>query len=96
MIKNTFSLQQISKTGNLDSTLITRQYKMKLMAQFMELKSDNPSLKQSEAAKKLGCSSSILHRYRQDINMLPPHRIPPSSHKRKQKISPREHDLERL
>ena len=65
------------------------------MAQFIELKSDNPLLKQPEAAKKLGSSSSFLQRYRQDINTLPPHRTPSSSHKRKQKISTREHDLER-
>ena len=35
-MKNTFSLDQISKTGNHDSNLINRQYKQDLMARFME------------------------------------------------------------
>ena len=34
---NTFSLERISKTGNLDSNLIVRQYKLNLMARFMEI-----------------------------------------------------------
>ena len=94
-MNNTFSLEQISKTGSLDSILITRHYKLDLRARFMEIKSPNPKLKQSELAKELRCSSSTLQRYRQDINMLSPYRILPNSHKRKQKISNREHDLDR-
>ena len=35
---NSFSLQQISRTGNIDSNLITRQYKLKLMVNFMRVK----------------------------------------------------------
>ena len=65
------------------------------MAQFMEHKSINPTLKQSEIAKKLGMSSSTLQQYRSGINMLSPYSIPSNSNKRKQKISNREHDLER-
>ena len=94
-MNNTFSLQKKSQTGNLDSNLITRQYKTDLMATFMEIKSINPKVKQSEIAKELGCSSSNLQRYRQDINILSPHRIPPNSHKRKWKILNSEHNLDR-
>ena len=65
------------------------------MASFMKIKSVNLKLKQSEIAKELGCASSTLQRYRNDINMLSPYRIPHNSDKRKQKISDREHDLER-
>ena len=65
------------------------------MARFMEIKSMNPRLRQDQMAKELGCSSSTLQRYRQDINMLSPYGIPPKTIKRKQKISNREHDLER-
>ena len=71
-MNNTFSLQQKPQTGNLDKNLITRQYKLDLKARFMEMKSINPKLKQSEIAKEIGCSSSILQRYRQAINMLSP------------------------
>ena len=33
-MNNTFSLHQISGTGNLDSNLKTRQYKLNIMAEF--------------------------------------------------------------
>ena len=71
-MNNDFSLQQISQTGNLDSNSITRQYKLDLMARFMEMKCINPKLKQSEIAKEFGCSSGNLQRYKQDINMFSP------------------------
>ena len=82
-MNNTFSLQRISQTGNLDGNLITRQYKLDLMAGFMEIKATNPRSTQKEIAKELGYSTSSLQGYRQDINMLSPHRIPPDSHKTK-------------
>ena len=34
-MNNRFSLQQISKTGNLDLNLISRQYKLDLMSKFV-------------------------------------------------------------
>ena len=33
-MNNSFSLQQIQKTSNLDANLISRQYKLNLMADF--------------------------------------------------------------
>ena len=65
------------------------------MARFMEIISINPKLKQSEIADELGYSSSTLKRYRQDITMLSPYRIPPNSQKREQQITNREYDLGR-
>ena len=62
----------------------------------MEIKSVNPKIKQNQLAKEVSCSSSTLQRYRIDINMLSPYRIPPNSNKGKQIFSNREHDLERL
>ena len=61
-MNNTFSLQQIEKTSNLDANLISRQYKLNLMADFMRLKYENPKLKQSEISNRLGYSSSTLQR----------------------------------
>ena len=61
----------------------------------MEIESIKPKLKQSEKAKKLGCSTSTLQRHRQDINKFAPFRIQPSSHERQQKTSNCEIDLER-
>ena len=58
------------------------------MARSMELKSIDAKLKQSQIAKLLGCSSSTLQRYRQDINMLSPYRNPLfNTSERKQNIS---------
>ena len=53
-MNNRFSLQQISKTGNLDSNLISRQYKLNLMGKFMQVKFEKPRLKQSEITDQLG------------------------------------------
>ena len=57
-MNNSFSLQQISRTGNLDSNLISRQYKLNLLADFMRVKNENPKIKQSEIADQLGYSTS--------------------------------------
>ena len=69
-MNNSFSLQQMFRAGNLGSNLISRQYKLNLMADFMRLKFENPKVKQSEIADQLNYSSCILKRYRNDINML--------------------------
>ena len=84
-MNNNFSLQQIQKTSNLDANLISRQYKLNLMADFMKVKYENPRLRQSEIANQLGISSSTLQRYRNDINMLSPHRISPNNVKKRSK-----------
>ena len=50
-MNNSFSLQQIQKTGNLDASLISRQYKLNLMAVFFEVKkqkSENESISNSK------------------------------------------------
>ena len=92
-MNNTVSLQQISRTDNLDSNLILRQQKLDLMARFMEIKSVNLILRQDQIAKELGCSSNTLQRYRNDIKMLSPYRISSNSKKTKRKVP--NHDLER-
>ena len=84
-MNNSFSLQQIQKTSNLDANLISRQYKLNLMADFMRVKYENPRMKQSEIANQLGMSSSTVQRYRNDINMLSPYRINPNNTKKLQK-----------
>ena len=58
----TFPLEQISKTGNLDSNLIFRQYKLDLKSRFKEIKSSNPKSKLDQVAKEFGCSTSTLQR----------------------------------
>ena len=85
-MNNSFSLQQVSQTGNLDSNLISRQYKLKLMAKFMQIKFENPKLKQSEIANQLSYTSSNLQRYRNDINRLSFSRIQPNITKKRTKM----------
>ena len=53
----------------------------------MQIQSLNPILREDQIAKEFGYSSCTLQRYRNDIITLSPYRIPPYSHKRRQKIS---------
>ena len=93
-MNNSFSLQQIQKTSNLDANLISRQYKRNLMADFMRLKYENPRRKQSEIANHIGKSSSTLQGYRNDINMFSPYRINPNiTNKRTKKTSNTNFDI---
>ena len=69
-MNKSFSLQQTSETGNPHSNLKSRQYKLSLLAIFMQTTFENPKLKHSEIADQLGYSSSTLQRYRNDINMF--------------------------
>ena len=82
---NSFSLHQIQKTSNLDANLISRQFKLNMMDDFMRVKYENPKMKQSEIANQLGLSSSTLQRYRNDINMLSPYRINSNNVKKQSK-----------
>ena len=63
---NTFHLQQIYKRSDFNADLIMRQYKLDRMAKFMEIKPNNPILKQSELAKELNKSTSKKQRYRRE------------------------------
>ena len=94
-MNNSFSLEQIAKTGYLNGDLIMRQNKLDILAKFMEIKSLNPKLKRSEVARELKILSSFLQRYRREINMHSPYRLSSSNtNTRKQKISNHtEHDL---
>ena len=78
-MNNSFSLQQTQKISNLQAILISRQYKLNLMADFVRMKYEKFKLKQSQIAKQLGYSTSTLKRYRDDINMLSPYRIQPNN-----------------
>ena len=59
-MNNSFSLQQIQKTSNLDANLISRQYKLNLMTDLMRIKYDIPKMRQSEIANRLSLSSSTI------------------------------------
>ena len=82
---NTPSLNEINKTSNMDPNLITRFYQLKLMNDFMNVKYQNPKLKQSEIASQLKVSTSSIQRQRNDINMNSPYRINQNNVKKRQK-----------
>ena len=84
-MNKSFSLQQSPRTGNLDSNLTSRQFKLNLMTDFMRVKYENPRMKQSEIANQLVHSTSTLQRYRNDINMLSPYRIHPNNTNKQRK-----------
>ena len=67
---NTPSWNEINKTANMDPNLITRHYRLKLNNDFMNIKYQNPRMKQSEIASKLNMSTSSIQRQRNDVNML--------------------------
>ena len=85
---NSFFLHQISRTGNPDPNLISRQYKLDLMSKFMGIKFENPKMKQSAKANQLSYTTSTLQRYRNDTKMLSPYRIQPNNiNKQRKKTS---------
>ena len=82
---NTPSLSDINKIANMDPNLITRYYKIKTMNDFMNVKYQNPKLKQSEIASQLKLSTSSIQRQRNEKNMYSPYRINPYNVKKRQK-----------
>ena len=82
---NTPSLNEIFKTANMDPNLITRHYRLKLMNDFMNVKYQNPKMKQSEIASQLDMSASTIQRHRNEINMLSPYRTNPNNVKKRSK-----------
>ena len=66
----------------MDPNLLTRHYELKLMNDFLNIKYQNPKMKQSEIANQLDISSSTIQRHRNDINMLSPYRINPNNVKK--------------
>ena len=82
---NTPSLAEVNRTANMDPNLITRHYKLKLINDFMNIKYQNPKMKQSEIANQLNMSTSTIQRQRNDVNMLSPYRINPNNVKKRPK-----------
>ena len=69
----------------MDPNMLTKNYKLKLMNDFMNIKYQNLKLTQSEISSQLNMSSSTIKRYRNDINMLSPYRISPNIVKKRSK-----------
>ena len=50
-MNNISSLEQNSKTGNIDASFLLRQHKLDMMARFMDIKSVNPKMKQKNSKR---------------------------------------------
>ena len=84
-MNNTPSLNEINKTSAMDTNMLTKYYKLKLMNDFMKIKYQNPKMAQTEISSQLNMSSSTIKRYRNDINMLSPYRNNPINVKKRPK-----------
>ena len=56
----------------MDPNSITKYYQLKLMNDLMNIKNQNPKLKQSDIAFQLKLSTSSIQRQRNDLNMNSP------------------------
>ena len=81
-MNNTPSLSEINKIANMNPNLITKYYNIKIMNDFMNVKYQNPRLKQSEIASQLNMSTFSIQRQRNDINKNSPYRINPNNVKK--------------
>ena len=84
-MNNTPSLNEIDKNSTMDPNMLTKYCKLKLMNDFMSIKYQNPKMTQTEISSQLNMSSSTRQRYRNDINMISPHRNNPKNVKKQQK-----------
>ena len=84
-MNNTPSLNEINKFANMNPNLIIDFYKIKHMNDFMNLKYQNPKMKQSDIANQLGMSSSSIQRCRKDLNMQSPYRSTTNNNKKRPK-----------
>ena len=69
----------------MDANSITRFYQLKLMNDFMNVKYQNPKMRQAEIASQLKVSTSSIQRQRNDINMNSPYRINQNNVKKRTK-----------
>ena len=68
-MNNKFTIDQLSKSESIDPNSINRLYKLSMMLDFMEIRSNNPRMTQKQICNQLGFSDSTIKRYRNDINM---------------------------
>ena len=72
-MNNNSTIDQLTKSQTIDPNSINRLYKLNMMLNFMEVRSNNPKMTQKEICKELGTSGSTIKRYRDDIKMDSPY-----------------------
>ena len=73
-MNNRFTIDQLSKSETIDAKSINRIYKLNIMLEFMEIRSNNRGMSQKQICNQLGFSDSTIKRYRNDINMDSPYK----------------------
>ena len=71
-MSNNFTIDQLTKSQTIDPNSINRIYKINMMLNFMERRSNNPRMTQNQNCRQLGTSDSTIERYRDDISMDSP------------------------
>ena len=70
---NNFTIDHLTKSQTIDPNSINRLYKIYMMLNFMEIRSNNPRMTQNQICRQLGTSDSTIKRYRDDIQMDRPY-----------------------
>ena len=68
-----FTIDQLTKSESIDPNSINRLYKLNMMLDFMEIRSNNPKMTQKQICSQIGTSDSTIKRYRNDIAMDGPY-----------------------
>ena len=84
-MNNTPSVNEINENSTMDPNMLTKNYKLKLLNDFLHIKYQNPKMTPSEISSQLNMSPSTIQRYRNEINMLSPYRISPNNVEKQQK-----------
>ena len=72
--RNKISLKSLAEEGAIDANLIQRQAKVENVAVYMQIKKDNPELKNNDICAAMGISASTMRRVRKDLAVSSPYR----------------------
>ena len=72
--RNKINLKSLAEEGAIDANLIQRQAKVENVAVYMQIKKDNPDLKNAEICSAMNMSASTMRRIRKDLAVSSPYR----------------------
>ena len=84
--RNKINLKSLAEEGAIDANLIQRQAKVENVAVYMQIKKDNPDLKNAEICSAMNMSASTMRRIRKDLAVSSPYRYDIPTKKSKPKI----------
>src|ERR1700712_5779180 len=72
--RNKINLKSLAEEGSIDANLIQRQAKVENVAVYMQIKKDNPDLKNAEICSAMNMSASTMRRIRKYLAVSSPYR----------------------